>query len=229
MHRAAAAILSLALALVFSAPAHGGPGATHPESESTAMPRSALPGMEHASEELTPARLSLLRRTDGAAVVRMEGIITPAVGERFAALLDRLAPGEPLVVELDSPGGYTSAGYVMIDRLMQERQAGRRVTTVVRAGDTCESMCVGLFMAGEARSAAPTATFMVHAPRGLRSGTVTLRSTGRMIERLVSLGASPGWIERVKQAGGFSGRLDYRTTAAELAADNANVVNALLP
>lgn len=175
---------------------------------------------------LPSARLSV---QPGAAAwtLRLEGAITPAVAKDLAEALQRLPAGMPLVLELDSPGGYTSAGYAMIDRLMAERAAGRHLTTRVRTGSSCESMCVGLFMAGDVRQAGSGARFMVHAPRGLNSGTVTLKSTARMIERLVALGASAEWIERVRAAGGFSGRMDYHTNAADLTREAANVVTVL--
>ncbi len=89
-------------------------------------------------------------------------------------------------------------------------------------------MCVGLYLAGHPRYAAPSAEFMVHAPRMADSGHMTLRSTQTMVQRLVALGASPSWIERVTQAGGFSGGTDYRETADHLTADGANVVTELI-
>ncbi|WP_119679492.1 ATP-dependent Clp protease proteolytic subunit [Indioceanicola profundi] len=196
---------------------------------SVALPLSACQAAETAAArvKLTPAKVTVTQAVD-MQVLRIDGVITPEVAADFKAALDAMPAGAPLTLELNSPGGYTSAGYDMMDRLMTERQKGRRVITVVRGREICESMCVGLFMAGEARYAAPTAQFMVHAPRGLNSGTVTIRSTGRMIDRLVNLGASTDWIERVKAAGGFSGLNDYRTSAAQLAQDQANVVTALM-
>lgn len=177
--------------------------------------------------ELIPGTLTLGGAADGGYTLRLDGVITPEVAGRFAALVDGLPAGAPLTIALRSPGGYTSAGYAMIDRVMRERAAGRRVDTRVGPGDFCESMCVGLFMAGESRLAAPDAEFMVHAPRGLKSGAVTLRSVRRMMDRLRDLGASEAWLRQVEAAGGFSGRLDYRVRAARLAEDGAGVVTAL--
>ncbi|WP_114392558.1 ATP-dependent Clp protease proteolytic subunit [Oleisolibacter albus] len=195
-----------------------------------------LPQPGRADEQAGPAALpdlpsaSLTAGQQGdAAVLTIDGIITPELARRFDAAMAALPPGQPLLLDLSSPGGYTEAGYAMIDRLLAERTAGRQVATFVRGGHACESMCVGLYMAGQTRYAAPDATFMVHAPRGLNSGTVTVKSTGRMIARLLDLGASAAWIDRVKQDGGFSGRKDFRGTAAMLVADGSNVVTVLLP
>ena len=163
-----------------------------------------------------------------ATVLRIDGIITKGLERRFAETLRGLPAGRPLVVELDSPGGFTTAGYRMIDLMLAERAAGRTIATRVNGGESCESMCVGVYLAGYPRYAAPSAEFMVHAPRMADSGRMTLRTTDTMVKRLVALGASEGWVARVKEAGGFSGKTDYRTRADRLTAERANVVTELL-
>lgn len=176
-----------------------------------------------------PSATVTQREGQDATVLRIDGVLTPEVAARLDTAIARLPAGRPLLLELHSPGGYTNAGYAMIDRVMAERGAGRRVATAVRAGEACESMCVGLYLAGYPRYAAPSAQFMVHAPRTADEGRMTLRMTQTMVNRLVSLGASVGWIERVKAAGGFSGAVDYRDSAEGLKAADANVVTDLEP
>ncbi|MBK1835898.1 hypothetical protein JHL17_00600 [Azospirillum sp. YIM B02556] len=161
-------------------------------------------------------------------VLRLDGIITPGAERSFVDALHALPARRPLVIELSSPGGFTAAGYRMIDAVLAERKDGRPIATRVRDGESCESMCVGLYLAGYPRYAAPRAEFMVHAPRMAENGRMTMRSTQMMVERLVSLGASPAWIQRVKAEGGFSGARDYRETADRLSADGANIVTDLL-
>lgn len=161
-------------------------------------------------------------------ILRLDGIITPGAERRFVDTLHSLPAQRPLVIELSSPGGFTAAGYRMIDAVLAERRGGRPVATRVRDGESCESMCVGLYLAGYPRYAAPRAEFMVHAPRMAENGRMTLRSTRMMVERLVSLGASPAWVQRVTAEGGFSGARDYRETADRLTADGANIVTDLL-
>lgn len=161
-------------------------------------------------------------------VLRLDGIITPGAERRFVDALHALPARRPVMVELASPGGFTAAGYRMIDAVLAERQGGRPVATRVRGGESCESMCVGLYLAGYPRYAEPGAEFMVHAPRMAENGHMTMRSTQAMVQRLVSLGASPAWIQRVTAAGGFSGARDYRETADRLTADGANIVTDLL-
>ncbi|WP_448192235.1 ATP-dependent Clp protease proteolytic subunit [Azospirillum sp. sgz301742] len=161
-------------------------------------------------------------------VVRVTGVITPDVAADFIDALDTAPASRPVVVELDSPGGYVKAGYAMVDAMLRARGTGRSITTLVRHDSTCESMCFGVFMAGFPRRAEVGAYFMVHAPRDERSGALSLRTTNEMIARLIGLGTSQAWIHTVSERGGFSGRLDFGIRAEELARNGANVVTELL-
>ncbi|MBP2293417.1 ATP-dependent Clp protease proteolytic subunit [Azospirillum rugosum] len=172
---------------------------------------------------------SLAVTMDGGRVrVALTGVITQEVAAAFIAALDAAPAGRAVLVELDSPGGFVKAGYAMIDAVLRHRAEGRRVDTLVRAGASCESMCVGVFMAGATRAAEPGAWFMVHAPRDDRTGTMTLRTTQGMINRLLGLGASAAWMKAVVEQGGFSGRLDYGLRADALVTAQANVVTTLV-
>lgn len=219
--RATAKAFGLGLLLAASAAS----GNASVDSVAMNLPPSAeLP----ATEDFPDATLVRVDGADSTVLLRIDGIITTGLEKRFDAAIDDLPEGKALTVELSSPGGFTSPGYRMIDRILALRRAGRTVATRVRAGEACESMCVGLYLAGYPRYAAPSAEFMVHAPRLAHSGDMTLRSTEAMATRLVSLGASTDWIARVKAAGGFSGARDYRESADRLTADHANVVTELL-
>ncbi len=193
--------------------------------DSLSVGRPPPPPAAHEFPDATLTRVEQAAST----LLRVDGIITPGVERRFTDALRALPPDRPLTVELSSPGGFTTAGYRMIDLMLAERRAGRTIATRVRGGESCESMCVGLYLAGYPRYAAPTAEFMVHAPRLAENGRMTLRSTDAMVKRLVALGVSPGWIEQVKAAGGFSGDVDYRERADRLAAARANIVTDLIP
>ncbi|WP_448187438.1 hypothetical protein [Azospirillum sp. sgz301742] len=205
------ALMTVALALSLAGPA---------AADSAAVARTGAPSLPDGSLTQTVS--------DGAAVLRIDGIITKGVEQRFSDAMQSLPRSLPVVVELASPGGFTSAGYRMIDQILAERDKGRPIATRVRGGESCESMCVGVFLAGYPRYAAPSAEFMVHAPRMAEDGRMTLRTTTTMVSRLVSLGASQGWIEQVRAAGGFSGAVDYRETADALSAEGANVVTHLI-
>jgi len=161
-------------------------------------------------------------------LVRITGVITPDVAADFIEALDATPARHPVVVELDSPGGYVKAGFAMVDAMLRARSAGRSVTTQVRGAASCESMCFGVYMAGFPRRAEVGATFMVHAPRDERSGAMSLRTTNEMISRLIGLGTAPAWIHTVAERGGFSGRMDFVARAEELARSGANVVTELV-
>ncbi|WP_188262403.1 ATP-dependent Clp protease proteolytic subunit [Azospirillum tabaci] len=217
--RATARMMVLGLLL-----AVGSSGAATADSLSVNRPN---PAPTPVTSDFPDATLIRVDQTEST-TLRLDGIITPAVEQRFSEALRGVPAGQPVVVELSSPGGFTTAGYRMIDLMLAERQAGRSVATRVAGGQSCESMCVGLYLAGYPRYAAPTAEFMVHAPRLAENGRMTLRSTDQMVKRLVALGAAPAWIERVRAAGGFSGSLDYRDNADHLAAVGANIVTHLI-
>ncbi len=202
----------------------GSSGAATADSLSVNRPTPAPPPVSAEFPDATLIRIDQVNST----TLRLDGIITPGVEQRFTDALRSVPAGQPVVVELSSPGGFTTAGYRMIDLVLAERRAGRPVATRVIDGQSCESMCVGLYLAGYPRYAAPTAEFMVHAPRLAENGRMTLRSTDQMVKRLVALGAAPAWIERVRAAGGFSGSLDYRDRADHLTAVGANIVTHLI-
>lgn len=218
-----ATVRLMVLGLLLAVGAHGSATAN-----SVSVNRPApQPQPPAASPEFPDATLVRVDHADST-LLRLDGIITPGAEQRFTDTLNGVPAGRPVVVELNSPGGFTTAGYRMIDAMLAQRQAGRAVATRVLDGQSCESMCVGLYLAGYPRYAAPGAEFMVHAPRLAENGRMTLRSTDTMVKRLVALGASPGWIEKVRAAGGFSGSLDYRDRADHLAAAGANIVTDLL-
>lgn len=189
----------------------------------------APPADRAAADSLPlPDARVIVSGSSGETTVRIDGVITHGVEQRLNGVFAALPPSRPVTLELASPGGFTSAGHAIIDRILSERKSGRTVATRVRAGEFCESMCVGLFQAGSPRYAAPSAEFMVHAPRIHDSGQVTLRASLTMMARLKSLGASAGWLDHVRDTGGFSGAEDHRETARDLVAENANIVTDLL-
>jgi len=161
-------------------------------------------------------------------VLRIEGVITNAVAHDFMNRLDAISGLRPATIELDSPGGFTKAGYAVIEAILYQRRRGRPVATIVHGNSACQSMCVGIYMAGFPRYADPSAQFMVHAPRGEKTGLVGIRATREMIDRLASLGVSPDWLKHVQRNGGFSGRVDFPQSARELVGTGANIVTRLL-
>jgi hypothetical protein len=161
-------------------------------------------------------------------ILRIDGVITRAVAHDFNDHIEALPVHRPAVIELNSPGGFTEAGYALIEAIMYQRRRGRPIATAVHRSSACASMCVGVYMAGYPRYADPSAQFMVHAPRGEKTGLVRVRATAEMITRLASLGVSAGWLDHVRRHDGFSGRVDFRQSAQELVSAGANIVTSLL-
>ncbi|HYH17248.1 MAG TPA: ATP-dependent Clp protease proteolytic subunit [Azospirillum sp.] len=195
---------------------------------------TALPCLAEGTEGMVMAADAgmvgtMTRRIEGdRTTLRVSGVITAAVAADFIQALDGAPADRPVLVELDSPGGFVKAGYAMIDAMLRQRAAGRPVVTLVRGSAACESMCFGVFMAGFPRRAEAGASFMVHAPRDERSGIISLRTINEMKTRLARLGTSPAWLQTVAERGGFSGRADVRERAEDLAHSGANVVTELL-
>jgi ATP-dependent Clp protease, protease subunit len=161
-------------------------------------------------------------------ILRVEGVITRAVARAFIEHIEALPTPRPAVIELNSPGGFTEAGYALIETILHQRRRGRSIATVVHDNSACSSMCVGIYMAGYPRYADPGAQFMVHAPRGAKTGQIRVRATTEMIGRLASLGVSARWLDHVRRSDGFSGRVDFRQSARELVGAGANIVTSLL-
>lgn len=195
---------------------------------------AALPCLAEGTEGMVAAADAgmvgtVTRRIEGdRTTLRIAGVITAAVAADFVQALETAPAGRPVLVDLDSPGGFVKAGYAMIDAMLRQRAAGRTVVTLVRGSAACESMCFGVFMAGLPRRAEAGASFMVHAPRDERSGIISLRTINEMKTRLAGLGTSPAWLQTVADRGGFSGRVDVRERAEDLAHSGANVVTELL-
>lgn len=86
------------------------------------------------------------------------------------------ADASRIVLELDSPGGALREGRRVVERLAQWKRT-HRVDTAVGRGRSCLSMCVPVFLQGEARRAAPDAQFMFHEPSSRNA------VTGERVER----------------------------------------------
>jgi ATP-dependent Clp protease, protease subunit len=164
----------------------------------------------------------------GKTILRIDGVITRAVAHDFNDRIEALPAHRPAVIELNSPGGFTEAGHALIETIVYQRRRGRPIATAVHRHSACASMCVGIYMAGYPRYADPSAQFMVHAPRGEKTGLVRVRATAEMINRLASLGVSTRWLDHVRRRDGFSGRVDFRQSAQELVSAGANIVTSLL-
>lgn len=78
---------------------------------------------------------------------------------------------------INSPGGYTDAGWALIDTM---RFVKNRVITIAM-GEIC-SMATSIFIAGDERIMAPNSTAMIHQFSGYASGTYGDLVAGRKME-----------------------------------------------
>ena len=84
---------------------------------------------------------------------------------------------DDIQVILNSPGGYTNAGWAFIDMM---RFVKNKVITIA-VGEIC-SMATDIFVAGDERIMSPNATAMIHQYRGYAEGTYGDLVAGRKME-----------------------------------------------
>lgn len=68
-----------------------------------------------------------------------------------------------IVLDLNSPGGSLGEGAVVIEVIEQMKRT-HRVDTRVRGGRSCLSMCVPIFLTGQAREAGASSRWLFHEP-----------------------------------------------------------------
>ncbi len=138
-----------------------------------------------------------------------------------------------IIIDLHSPGGALREGEEVIQVIARMKRT-HRVDTRVRAGRSCLSMCVPIFLQGETRQAAPSSRWMFHQPttrdfftdEKAREPEFETRMTAkRFFNRyFVHSEMDPAWrakLERDWQGG------DVWKTGQELVDEGANVVTAL--
>lgn len=95
-------------------------------------------------------------------VFRWRGNVeAPMLEQLQEAYGKRASDRRPIVLSLDSKGGFIEHGSKVISFILR-MQATHNVDTVVEAKRLCASMCVPIYLAGGHRTAAPTARFMFH-------------------------------------------------------------------
>ncbi len=137
------------------------------------------------------------------------------------------------LIDLNSPGGSIVEGRLVIAAI-EDISRNRTVDTYVGADAYCLSMCVPIFLKGEARAAAPSAKFMFHEPttRDLftdeevdKPGFEKRLTSARFFERYFeSAPLDPDWRRALQQSWG--GR-DLWFTAQQLVDQNSGVVTEL--
>ena len=90
-------------------------------------------------------------------------IMPPMTAHFEKAFAERGAGARRIVIDLNSPGGMVDEGAALIGLIGRMRRT-HEVVTRVGANRVCASMCVPVFLAGDIRSASPSARFMFHEP-----------------------------------------------------------------
>ncbi len=137
------------------------------------------------------------------------------------------------IIQLDSPGGSIREGRELIE-LIQQVKRTHRVDTLVAGGDVCASMCVPVFLQGEARIAGRSARFMFHEPARYDSHTdervdgpafEQRAMSRRFFERhYVNSPMTPAWREQLEKQ--WAGK-DIWKTAEDLIQEGSGIVTDL--
>jgi hypothetical protein len=186
-------------------------------------------------ETLWSARGELaVEERPGEVVLRWRGLIEAPLAARLDEAYRAHAGGtRRFVIALHSPGGTLEHGREVIQQI-RRMQRTHMVDTVVEARRACGSMCVPVYLAGQRRTAAPTARFMFHEVsfRDSHSGKVETvpkeaigRATDQFFERyLKPAGLDARWLADIREA--VRGK-DVWRTAEELVEQRAGVVHEL--
>ena len=106
----------------------------------------------------------IVRKRSGETVFEWRHPILPPMAAQFASAFDEHRDrADRIVIDLHSPGGMVAEGGAVIEEI-ERMKATHAVETRVRSGAVCASMCVPVYLAGERRTAAPSARFMFHEP-----------------------------------------------------------------
>lgn len=83
---------------------------------------------------------------------------------------ERRDPGEPITIDINSPGGYVTDGLAIYDQIMRMRRMGHHVTT--RGCGLVASMAAVIFQAGDVRIMDPRAKMLLHEGSAGAGGTI---------------------------------------------------------
>lgn len=90
-------------------------------------------------------------------------IMAPMTAHFEEAFAEKGPKASRIVIDLNSPGGMVDEGAMLID-LIEDMKRTHEVETRVGPNRVCASMCVPVYLAGDIRTASPSARFMFHEP-----------------------------------------------------------------
>lgn len=175
-----------------------------------------------------------IARTEDAVVLRWTHRIEAPMAMRFAEAFDRWKnETDRFVIDLNSPGGSLAEGRLVIEEIEKIKMT-RRVDARVGPRAQCLSMCVPVYLRGQARMAADDAVFMFHQPSTYdlvtdekvnRPAFERQMTSDRFFERyFVNSEMNPEWREKLSAA--WKDR-DLWFTARDLVEQESGVVETL--
>lgn len=171
---------------------------------------------------------------NGALVFVWDKPVAAPMAFRFREAFEAVkAKSDRIVIVLDSPGGALIEGRRVIEEIERMKRT-HRVDTRVKAGATCASMCVPIFLSGENRMASAGSRFMFHEPTSVdyfteeesrKPAFEQQMDAERFFDRYFTASPmDPAWRESLREA--WKGR-DVWKSGAELVAEGSGVVTAL--
>jgi ATP-dependent protease ClpP protease subunit len=169
---------------------------------------------------------------DDAVMMRWSGRIdAPFAGQLTDAFDAYRRTRRNFVLSISSPGGSVSHGAEVV-RVLKRIAQNHRLETVVEARDRCASMCVPIYLQGQARTAAAGARFMFHEVRFKEQFSrdeieVSAEARGAATDRFFNTFFKPAgvpepWIRQVRAD--MAGGKDIWKTARQLVDENAGIV-----
>lgn len=192
---------------------------------------AALVGVRNEKLILAAAPGLTVRDAAGARVFLWRGEVSPGMARQFADAFDA-ARGrtDRIIIDLSSPGGLLIEGDRVV-QLVRRATQDFEIETHVGRGARCMSMCVPIYLAGENRTADPSALFMFHEPStrdmltdsridvpAAEQRRVSDKFFARYFERSEM---NPAWREKLRRI--WRGRDVFRT-ARQLVDEDANIV-----
>ena len=168
--------------------------------------------------------------TAGSVFLHWSGTIAPPMSDQLATAFEAFRTSRTRVVlVLNSGGGSVAEGEKVITLLQRIRRT-HRFDTVVSRGGTCGSMCLPLYLQGEARFGARTSSWLFH--EVTRPGSlpdVKKRVSGRYMQLIdlywVPAGVSRAWLDRMLAE---IDNHDYWQTGEQLIRDNAGIITEVI-
>jgi hypothetical protein len=172
---------------------------------------------------------------NGTLYVNASGMVNESMFSGFESAVEmrKKFDTKKIKIQLNSHGGYIQEGLKIISLLQQEKKHGIKIETFVDNGNVCASMCVPLFVQGEVRKTAPSASFMFHAAHSRTLLVLSVVSEKQSKEALIDVfeqaGVSSEWLSQLQKNGIFESPEAYWMSGESLFSENSNVATELLP